>query len=58
MPAFLPIPTQFDDGIVYSTPLASEKWVLLMQRPEESLIGTGLLAPFTSEVLITQYITI
>jgi hypothetical protein len=52
VPAFLPIPTHYDDAVVYSTPLAAEKWVLLMQRPEESLIGTGLLAPFTSQVFI------
>jgi len=49
VPALLPVPRQ-PDGVTYSTPIAAEKWVLLMKRPEESIIGSGLLAPFTLEV--------
>ncbi|CAG9854178.1 unnamed protein product [Phyllotreta striolata] len=50
--AFLPIIESIRNEIVYSTSFDVAEWVVLMNRPKESATGSGLLAPFTTEVWI------
>lgn len=50
--AFLPIINGFRNDIQYSFSLDLSKWVVLMNRPQDSANGSGLLAPFTTPVWI------
>ncbi|KAF4523637.1 hypothetical protein B566_EDAN010147 [Ephemera danica] len=49
--ALIPVRQQLQpEGIVYSTPVAVDEWIILMRRPEELASGTGLFAPFDTHV--------
>ncbi|CAH1104855.1 unnamed protein product [Psylliodes chrysocephalus] len=50
--AFLPIIENIRNEIVYSTSFDVAEWAVLMNRPDESATGSGLLAPFTTQVWI------
>lgn len=51
--AFLPIMSDARSFIDYSTTTLDEgEWIMIMKRPAESATGSGLLAPFDTNVWI------
>ncbi|XP_031331816.1 glutamate receptor ionotropic, delta-2 isoform X3 [Photinus pyralis] len=56
--AFVPILPGVDTALDYSPILDLGEWMLLMKRPSESATGSGLLAPFTSDVWILILISL
>ncbi|XP_057653722.1 glutamate receptor ionotropic, kainate 4 isoform X1 [Diorhabda carinulata] len=50
--AFLPILNGLRSSITFSTSFDLAQWSVLMNRPQDSAAGSGLLAPFTTEVWI------
>jgi hypothetical protein len=50
--AFLPVFHDMDNLVNWSTSLDESNWVVLMKRPSESATGSGLLAPFDSNVWV------
>ncbi|CAH1160158.1 unnamed protein product [Phaedon cochleariae] len=50
--AFLPIVNSFRHDVTYSRSFDVAEWSVLMNRPRDSATGSGLLAPFTTEVWI------
>ncbi|XP_055621480.1 probable glutamate receptor [Toxorhynchites rutilus septentrionalis] len=56
--AFLPILSDARQHIFYSTGLDEGEWMMIMVRPMESASGSGLLAPFDSDVWILILISL
>lgn len=48
--AFIPVLPGLDDVIKWGIELTQFQYVVLMKRPKESTTGSGLLAPFETEV--------
>jgi len=56
--AFLPVFHEMDNLVNWSTSLDESNWVVMMKRPSESATGSGLLAPFESDVWILILISL
>jgi hypothetical protein len=56
--AFLPVFHEMDNLVKWSTSLDESNWVVMMKRPSESATGSGLLAPFDSNVWILILISL
>ncbi|XP_055856545.1 glutamate receptor ionotropic, delta-2 [Episyrphus balteatus] len=57
--AFLPLLADARNFISYSTTILDEgEWIMIMQRPNESATGSGLLAPFEFWVWILIFISL
>ncbi|XP_046486685.1 glutamate receptor ionotropic, delta-1 [Neodiprion pinetum] len=56
--AFVPVVPEFRNLIKYSTELDEAEWTILMKRPGESATGSGLLAPFDTQVWILIVISV
>lgn len=48
--AFVPILKNTDKFLTYSTVLDEGDWKMMLRRPNESAVGSGLLAPFDENV--------
>lgn len=51
--AFIPVLPGLDDIVKWGIDLTQFQYVVLMKRPKESATGSGLLAPFEIEVLLS-----
>jgi len=56
--AFLPVFHEMDNLVNWSTTLDESNWVVMMKRPSESATGSGLLAPFDSDVWVLILISL
>ncbi|XP_047517997.1 glutamate receptor ionotropic, delta-2-like [Pieris napi] len=48
--AFIPIMKNSDQFVSFSTVIDECKWMMMLKRPKESAVGSGLLAPFNETV--------
>ncbi|XP_048512132.1 glutamate receptor ionotropic, delta-1 isoform X2 [Athalia rosae] len=56
--AFIPVLPELRKNIHYSTALAEVEWTILMKRPGESASGSGLFAPFDTNVWILIVVSV
>lgn len=52
--AFIPVLPGLDHSVKWGIELTQFQYVVLMKRPKESATGSGLLAPFESEVTFSN----